>query len=143
MRRILSNTWHEILRFDEGEDIVAGILGFARENKIEAAWLSAIGSAKEIELGFYDLEKKKYLDKTFKKPLEVVEASGTISVLDSKPALHLHGVFSDENYQTLGGHIHKLVANATVEVFIHKLGESGSARLERKRDPETGLNLLD
>jgi len=56
-----------------------------------------------------------------------------------KQILHLHGVISRADYSTLGGHISKMIANMTVEVFIHKLNE----RLERKHDPETGLNLLD
>jgi uncharacterized protein len=142
MKQILTNPWHEILRFDKGEDVVAGILDFARENKIEGAWLSAIGSAKDIELGFYDIGKRKYLNKLFKGPLELVEASGTLAVKNGSPILHWHGVFSDEDYKTIGGHIHKLVANATVEIFIHKLGESGNDCLERETDPKSGLNLL-
>ncbi|MEX1063760.1 MAG: DUF296 domain-containing protein [Candidatus Paceibacterota bacterium] len=139
MKHILSNTWHEVLRFDMGDDVTAGILEFAEKNKIEAAWLSAIGSTKEIELAFYDHEKKEYLSETFSEPLELLEASGTLAVMDGKPILHLHGVVGGQDYLTRGGHIQKIIANLTVEVFIHKLNE----RLERKYDPETGLNLLD
>ncbi len=152
MKHILSNPWHEILRFDKGEDVVAGILDFVEKNWIKAAgfrtkigvgaWLSAIGSASEVELGFYALDKRRYLNKTFKGPFELAEASGTLAVKGGKPILHWHGVLSEKNYKTIGGHIHRLIANATVEVFIHKLGKFGDVRLERKLDPQTGLNLL-
>lgn len=138
MKHILSNPYHEVLRFDLGDDVVRGILDFAEKQGIEAAWLSGIGSAKEVELGFYDLKKQEYRKKTFAEPLELLEASGTLAVMDEKPALHIHGVFGGGDYKTIGGHIHRMTANATVEVFIHKI----DGRLERKRDPETGLNLL-
>lgn len=138
MKHVLSNPYHEVLRFDAGDDVVGGILDFAEKQGIEAAWLSAIGSAREIELGFYDLKSQEYLKKTYAEPLELLEASGTIAVATEGPALHLHGVFGGKDYGTLGGHIHKMLANATLEVFIHKI----DGRLERKHDPETGLNLL-
>ncbi|HXK41058.1 MAG TPA: PPC domain-containing DNA-binding protein [Candidatus Paceibacterota bacterium] len=139
MKHVLSNHWHEVLRFDVGDNVIAGILEFAQKQKIGSAWLSAVGSSKEVELGFYHLEKQEYSNKVFKEPLELLEASGTLAVMDGKPILHLHGIFCGADYGTIGGHIQKLIANATVEVFIHKLNE----RLERKRDLKTGLNLLD
>lgn len=144
MKHILTNSWHEILRFDEGEDVVAGILDFAGRNKIESAWLSAIGSSKELELSFYDLAKKEYSSRVFAEPLEIVSASGLIAVQadgdnSGRPVLHWHGVFSRDDFSTVGGHIKKLIANATVEVFIHKLNE----KLARKHDDKTGLNLLN
>lgn|SRR3989344_856937 len=138
MKHILSNTWHEILRFDKGDDVIEGILEFGRKKGIEGAWLSAIGSSKEVELGFYDLEKQEYMNRIFAEPLELLEASGTLATKDGKLILHLHGVFSKTDYSTIGGHIQKMTANATVEVFIHKLNE----KLERQLDSKTGLNLL-
>src|SRR3989338_11561994 len=138
MKRILSSAWHEILRFDKNEDVLGGILEFAGKHKVESAWLSAVGSSKEVELGFYHLDKQEYSNKVFSETLELVEFSGTIAVIDGKPALHLHGSFSRPDYSTIGGHIQRLIANATVEVFIHKLNEP----LTRKKDPETGLKLL-
>lgn len=138
MKHVLSNPYHEILRFDAGDNVVRGILDFAEKQGIEAAWLSAIGSAREVELGFYDLKSREYLKKTYEEPLELLEASGTIANMDGEPALHFHGVFGGKDYETLGGHIHQLIANAVVEVFIHKI----DGRLERKYDPATGLNLL-
>lgn len=118
--------------------MIEGILEFGRKKGIEGAWLSAIGSSKEVELGFYDLEKQEYMNRIFAEPLELLEASGTLATKDGKLILHLHGVFSKTDYSTIGGHIQKMTANATVEVFIHKLNE----KLERRLDSKTGLNLL-
>jgi predicted DNA-binding protein with PD1-like motif len=139
MKHIISNPWHEVLRFDKGEDVIGGILNFAEKNKIKAAWLSAIGSSEEVGLGFYNLDKKEYSNKIFKESLEVLHASGTLAVIDGRPSIHWHGVFGRLDYSVIGGHIYRLIANATVEVFIHKLNET----LIRKHDEKTGLNLLD
>ena len=134
----MNNEWHAVLRLDEDDEVVAQVREFAEAESIDAAWLSAIGSSKEVELGYYDLAKKEYFNKTFTEELEVLDATGTLGQLDGEPALHLHGTFGDKDYHTIGGHIHKLVSNATVEVFIHKM----SGRLERQPDEATGLKLL-
>ncbi len=138
MQHILSNSWHEILRFDGGDDVVAGVLEFAEKQKIESGWVYAIGSSKEVELGFYDLDKKEYLKKVFSEPLELLNAEGNLASMNDKRILHWHGVFGRADYSTIGGHIHNMTANATVEVFIHKLNE----HIKREHDVDTGLNLL-
>lgn len=138
MKNILSNPYHEVLRFDSGDNVIRGILDFAEKKGIEAAWLSAIGSVKEVELGFYDLKKKRYLNKKISAAMELLGSSGTIAVMNRKPIIHLHGVFGGRDYTALGGHIHDMTAGATVEVFIHKI----DGRLERKHDSKMGLNFL-
>ena len=138
MKLILSNSWHAILRFDEGDDVIAGVLEFASKEGMEGAWLSAIGSTKEIELAYYDAGKKEYINKIFAEPLELVDASGTIAIKEGKPIIHWHGVASRLDYTTIGGHINKMIANMTIEVFIHKLNE----KIEREHDEKTGLKLL-
>lgn len=138
MKIVLDNTWHTIVRFDQDEEVISGISRFAAEHNIHAAWLSAIGSSKEAELGYYTLEEKEYVSKRFTEALELVEASGTIALHEGKPVVHIHGVLSRTTYETIGGHIHVLVANATVEVFIHKI----AGRVQRELDQQTGLKLL-
>ena len=50
-----------------------------------------------------------------------------------------NGVFADDEYQTVGGHVKDLVAGATVELFIHRSHQP----MRRKHDDDTGLQLLD
>lgn len=141
MLAVLSNSYHEILRFDRGDDVIAGILRFAKEEKIDAAWVWALGAAESVELGFYDLEAKEYRKKEFTEPMEIVQMTGNISVSadNGEPVLHLHGSFGKEDYSVIGGHVHALTAYSTVEVFAHKI--PGSIR--RVHNKETGLNLLN
>lgn len=138
MKSILHNSQYEVVRFSQGEDVVGGLLQLAEKNKIKGAWFWAIGSAKEVELAFYDLQQKKYLNKKFSEPLEILSSQGSLGTKSGRPVVHWHGLFGRFDYSVIGGHIHQLIANATVEVFIQKMNSS----LTREFDSQTGLNLL-
>lgn len=138
MNHLLTNPYHEILRLDENEEMIDILTEFSESNKIQTGWVYALGSTKEIELGFYNLETKEYERKTFTEPLEVLDVTGNIGEKDNEPALHLHGSFSRKDFSTIGGHIHRLIANATVEIFIHKI----EGTIKRAHDEKTGLNLI-
>jgi predicted DNA-binding protein with PD1-like motif len=127
-----------ILRFDRGEELISGLAAFCQKKEIRAAFLSAIGAAQELELSFYDLEKKKYSDKNFHAPLEVCGLTGNIAQMAGKIIIHAHGCFSDAKMRTIGGHIKKLVVAGTCEVLIQKF----KGKIERRSNEETGLNLM-
>lgn len=132
--------YNDIIRLDRGERLSDALEQFATQTKCQGAWLSGVGGASEIELGFYRLDSKSYQWKTFSNLHEVVNLSGNLAIGDDgQPAFHLHGVFSDENYQTVGGHVKDFVAGGTVELFVHRTYKP----LGRKLDPEVGLKTLD
>lgn len=138
MKHILSNPYYEVLRFDREEEVCAGILDFAEQNKISAGWIWALGASEEVKLAFYNLKNKKYKEKTFKESLEILSITGNIGLKDGSPVIHIHGVFSRKNFSAIGGHIQKLVASGTVEVFIRKI----DGTINRGIDENTGLNLM-
>jgi predicted DNA-binding protein with PD1-like motif len=128
-----------IARFDPGEELITGLARLADEKNIGAAALSGIGSAAEVELGYYDVAAKEYRKKVFPEKMELVGLSGNISVLNGEKSVHLHGAFSREDYGMVGGHVHRLVVSATVEVVF----EIFPATITRRKSEETGLNLMD
>jgi predicted DNA-binding protein with PD1-like motif len=139
--KYLFDGFNYFVRFDKGEQLLAGLVQFASENKLDGAWLSIIGGALEMELGFYELETKTYQWQKFTGLYEIVSLQGNLAIgEDGQPIFHLHGVFSDSKYQTIGGHVKELVVGGTCEVFVHC---SDGKTLNRKHDPQTGLNLLD
>jgi predicted DNA-binding protein with PD1-like motif len=139
MKHILSNPWHEIIRFDRGEEAVSALTLFVKEKDIRAGWVFAIGSSDSVTLSYYDEKKKEYIRRAFDEFLEVVGVSGNIAWKEKEPMLHLHGSFGRTDYGTVSGHIHTLTAAATVEVFIHKI----DGELNRAHDSATGLTLLE
>jgi uncharacterized protein len=129
-----------LIRLDKGERLSEVIEQFVQETKLEAAWINGIGACLEATLGYYDLDAKEYHWQTFEGLREVVSLSGNLAADEQgKVVFHLHGVVSDREYKTSGGHVKDLVAGATLELFIHR----SNRPTKRKHDPETGLQTLD
>lgn len=129
-----------LIRLDKGERLQESLLLFVAQTKLDGAWLNGLGGALEATLGFYDLNNKQYRWQTFEGLREVISLTGNIaSDEQGQPVFHLHGVLSDENYQTIGGHVKDLVAAATLELFIHRAYKP----TKRKANPGVGLPLLD
>lgn len=129
-----------LIRLNRGENLLEMLSQFAAKTRLDGAWISGIGGASQITLGFYHLNKKEYAWKTFDGAFEINSLQGNLSLNElGEPMFHLHGTFSRANYETLGGHVKDLVAAATVEVFVHRAYKP----LRRKTDPEVGLQTLD
>lgn len=138
MKDIVKKDTH-ILVFETGEELCVLLQEYCSKNGIEAAWFSAIGACQEVTLSFYDLAEKKYRDIEIKENLEIAGITGNIALLNGKPIVHVHGLFSGKDLATRSGHVKRLVVSATCEVFLMKLENS----MERAHDDATGLNLLN
>lgn len=138
MKKILQESRRYILRFDLGEDVIDSLKNFCIEEKIGAGFFNGIGATSEIEIGFYDLKNKKYIDETIIKNMEIASFSGNFSVFENEPVIHAHGVFSDEKGICIGGHVKKMVVAATCEIFTIKL----DTNIERIHNDDIGLNLM-
>jgi len=138
MELVLSDDEKMVVRFDRDDEVVSGLADFTRESGIDAAYVYGIGGATEVELGFYLRDKKEYQRMLFTEPMEIINVTGNIGLLDGEPVVHLHGVFGFPNYQTVGGHVHKLVVSSTAELMLDTMG----GELKREPNEETGLNLL-
>lgn len=128
-----------VLILKKDEELLEQLQNFLHENDISAAWCSGIGGTLEVELGYYDLEKREYEWQTFAQTAEITSLQGTIARDEhNKPVVHLHGTFSDEAYRTIGGHVRRLVVGGTCEFFI----QTFSGSLRRQFDDETGLRTI-
>lgn len=129
-----------LIKLNKGERLSEAMAQFVRETKVEGAWVNGIGAALEVTLGFYDLETQKYHWQIFSELREVVSLTGNLAFDEQGTMMfHLHGVFSDRQFQTVGGHVKDLVAGATVELFVHRAYQP----TRRKTDPAVGLQTLD
>ena len=128
-----------VLVIRKGEEAMSRITEYAREHHLKAAWVSGLGGAGTVTLGFYDIETKSYEWKVFDTPLEILNLSGNLAVVDGKPFWHVHGTFGGRDYQVIGGHVKELVVGLTCELLVTPL----HTPLTRTFDDETGLKLLD
>ena len=127
-----------VLRFDKNEDVIQSLSTFCKRHKIPAGSFTGLGACQKVVLSYYDLESKRYLDKNFNEDLEIASLIGNVAQFENSSVIHAHGIFSDRNYQTYGGHVKELVVSATCEIHLHVFHDS----MERHFDNTTGLKLL-
>lgn len=105
---------------------------------LQSAFVSGIGSIKNIELGFYDHDKLLMDKKSCADIYEIASLSGSISYCENHPFIHLHGSFCDATYQAFGGHIIDAHAGAACELFITPL----PAKITRIHDEKLGIKRI-
>lgn len=132
----VNNGW--LVRLEKGEELIASLSAFVESEKIEGAWVNGLGGATKARLGYYNLNRKKYIFRAVKDARELVSLHGNISTIGEETALHLHGVVTDGNNRPRGGHIKELICGGTIEIYVQLLGK----KLERELDSEVGLPLL-
>lgn len=126
--------------FDPGEEVVAGLLQFARDRKLSAAHLTAIGAFERVTLGFFELAKKDYKKIPIEEQVELMSLVGNIAQDDKgEPKLHAHVVVGKSDGTAHGGHLLEAYVRPTLEVVVVE----SSRHLRRKMRGEHGLALLD
>ena len=128
-----------VLRLERGEELIEQLTKFIEDKEIKAGWISGIGGTTKARVGYYNLNRKKYIFRSVKDARELVSLQGNVSLISDQVALHLHGVVTDSNNKPRGGHIQELIVGGTCEVKIEVFDKP----LTRSIDPEIGLPLLN
>ncbi len=124
--------------FDKGDEVVEGLLSFAREKKVQASHFTAIGALSDITLGYFNWTKKTFDRVSIQEQVEVLSLMGNIVFDNGDPRLHAHVVIGKSDGTAHGGHLMEWHVRPIPEVI---LVESPS-HLHRKMDKETGLTLI-
>lgn len=125
--------------FSTGDEAVAGLKTFARENGIGGAQVTALGAFSSVTVGFFDWQRKDYRRIDFDEQMEVLSLTGNIGVKEDDPALHAHVALGRADGTAHGGHLIAAIVRPTLEVIVTET----PAHLQRRFDPETGLHLID
>lgn len=132
------NKHGDLLVIKRGEEVMSRLIEYAWEHQLARAWVSGLGGAGAVTLGFYNLETKSYEWSEFDTPLEILNLTGNMTIVDGEPFWHIHGTFGNQKLQTIGGHVKELTVGLTCELLITPL----ETPLTRTFDDETGLKLL-
>jgi len=130
-------TW--MLVFQTGDEVAEGLLQFARKKELAASQLSAIGAFSEVDLGYFDAEKREYEKIPIREQTEVLSLLGDITLGDHAPKIHAHVVLGKRNGTAWGGHLLRGIVRPTLEVIITE----SPLHLRRKHDSRTKLALID
>ncbi len=119
--------------------VAATLTQIVKKQAIAGGLVSGIGAVKNVQLGYYDLEKKDYVRKTFaEEDYELISMNGNISLRDGEPYVHLHASMGRSDFSVFGGHLFEAVVAVTVEIQITILG----ALPERQMQEDLGLQTI-
>lgn len=121
-----------------GDDVIASIERLATEERVPSASITGIGFMRDITFGFYDFAKKDFSPKTFH-DMEIAGMTGSVAWKDGKPSVHLHASAAGRDFAAIGGHVlDAKVGTGSAEITL----VAHDRRLERKVDPDLGVNVL-
>ena len=124
-----------IIRIDRGEYVNKTILDVANFYNLKFGWINGLGAIMDPELGYYDLENKKYIKKNIAGEFELTNLVGNITLKDDNLFVHSHITFSDINFNAYGGHLFDCKIAVAGEFVIFK----SPIEINRRYDDEVGL----
>jgi hypothetical protein len=129
-----------VLVLDEGEEAFAAISAFAAEQSLSAASLTAIGAFSRAQVGWFDLDARRYEPIPVDQQCEALSLIGDIATGDDgQPSLHMHAVLGLRDGSTRGGHFLEGRVRPTLEVTVVET----AAHLRRRKRPDLGIALIE
>jgi len=127
------------LIFETGDEVMAGLLSFAREKRLAGSHFTAIGAFSDVTLGYFDWHKKDYKKIPVREQVEVLSLVGDVA-LDEKgePKVHAHVVVGKSDGTAHGGHLVEAHVRPTLELVLVETPK----HLQRRYDPEARLALI-
>lgn len=127
------------LVFDMGDDVLEQLQKFCESEHVYTARMYGIGGFRKVQLGYYDMEAKRYEPIDVDEQVEVVSLIGNVTLYEKKPRLHAHCVVSHRDGHCTAGHLLGGTVRPTLEVFLEEI----PIRLHRVDRPEIGIPLID
>lgn len=125
--------------FDTGDEVMAGLQAFAREQRLAGSHLTAIGACQAVTLGYFEWETRQYRPIAVDEQVEVLSLVGDVSLApDGQPQVHAHIVVGKANGTAHGGHLLRATVRPTLEVMLTEL----PTHLQRQPDPAAGIPLI-
>ena len=124
--------------FDKGDECMASLLDFAKQQQLAGAHFTAIGAFSDATLGFFDRQRMEYKKIPVGEQVEVLSLVGNIALDDGAPKVHAHVVVGKADGMAYGGHLLEAHVWPTLEVIVVESPE----HLRRATDRETGLALI-
>jgi len=124
---------------DKGELVNDKLLEVAKIEKLNSGWINGLGAISDVEIGYWDIEKKIYIKKYFDEDYELLSLIGNISLVNNQSFIHTHISFSNTEFKVFGGHMFDAKVIAAAEFCIF----TSNYHLHRKLNCDIGLSLWD
>ena len=127
-----------IIYLEKDDRIMYSLTQFCKDHKINNGKISGIGAIKEIELGAYDLNHKKYISYDFEDIWELTSFQGNVQLKDGDPFIHAHINISNHDLDPKGGHLFEATVAVVGEFILNKINTMG----KRVLNPDIGLACM-
>jgi len=124
---------------DAGDEAVAVLTQFARDEDLEAAQITAVGAFERAVVGWFDRTEKDYRRIQVDQQCEVLSLVGDVAVGQDGPSVHVHVVLGLSDGATRGGHLIEGRVFPTLELVVRET----PAELRKVMRPDLGLALID
>ena len=130
------------IRFDRGDEVVAGIMSICRKEGIKSATYSGIGGCSKAYIQTFIPDKGEFETETLEGMLELVSFMGNV-ISDENGEIyhHTHAMFAykeGEEHKTMGGHLKDTIVLYTAEI---ELRPTIGGVITREYNPETGTGF--
>jgi uncharacterized protein len=127
-----------VVILEPGEEAMATLTAFAREQSLSASQVTAIGAFERATLGYFDRHRRDYLPIPIEAQVEVLALVGDIVGAGDDLKLHAHVVVGARDGSARGGHLLEATVWPTLEAVITET----PTHLRRRFDPATGVALI-
>ena len=128
-----------IFRLEMDEGLMESTQRIATVENVKLASVNGIGACSKIEMGYIDLSIKEYVFKTFEGNLEILQATGNITLKDGEPFPHIHISVANEECKAFGGHLNEAIISATFEGIMQIMDHE----INREFNEDLGLALMN
>ena len=113
-----------VFRLEMGEGLMESTQRIATAENVKLASINGIGACSKIEMGYIDLSIKEYVFKTFEGNLEILQATGNITLKDGEPFPHIHISVANNECKAFGGHLKEATISATAIFCVDSINPS-------------------
>jgi predicted DNA-binding protein with PD1-like motif len=128
-----------VIRLERGDEIIDSLKTLVEKEEIRGGFFYGLGAVKNVSLGYFDVEKKEYKEKSFEQDFELTSMIGDVAFSGDKIIVHAHVTLAGEDFKVVAGHLNQAAVTATTEIVFNPV----EGKLSKKTDPSTGLNLMD
>jgi uncharacterized protein len=124
--------------FRTGQEVMKGLVAFAREHGIVAGHVTGIGALSDAVIGYFDPATKTYLRHREEGQQELLSLTGNVALYDNAAFYHVHVALGRRDGEVRGGHLFEAIVRPTVELVLSTYAKAA----RRQVDPDWGLPLL-
>jgi uncharacterized protein len=124
---------------DPGDEVVSALTQFARDERLQAAQITAVGAFERATVGWFDRAARDYRRIPVDEQCELLSLIGDIAESQDGPALHVHAVLGLSDGTTRGGHLLEGRVFPTLEAVVTET----PAQLRKVMCPDIGIALID